>query len=231
MSFKWFGLLGLVAALYVGDQIRLNRPAHKYRLSVVVETPDGSRSASGVLSVHPDRGYSRGGTTQTRGDAVFVDLGGGRNLIALLAQGEHGADAEGMSYLALRALSAAGGKRLSFNDVARNMGSAPVTGELLPVLVSFADLNDPTSARTVRPDDLEAAFGKGVRLHGVTVEVVPNGFWPVDFGGVLGEPVTRGIEKKLTWWQQPDHPAAKALQAAGLVPGKTLEAEAAFTRK
>jgi hypothetical protein len=231
MSFKWFGLLGLVAALYVGDQIRLDRPAHKYRLSVVVETPDGNRSASGVLSVHPDRGYSRGGTTQTRGDAVFVDLGGGRNLIALLAQGEHGADAEGMSYLALRVLSAAGGKRLSFNDVARNMGSAPVTGELLPVLVSFADLNDPTSARTVRPDGLEAAFGKGVRLHGVTVEVVPNGFWPVDFGGVLGEPVTRGIQGKLPWWNRPDHQAAAALRAAGLTPPATFAAEAAFTRK
>jgi len=231
MSFKWIGLLGLMAALYVGDQIRLNRPAHKYRLSVTVETPDGNRTGSGVLSVHPDRGYSRGGGTITKGDAVFVDLGNGRNLVALLAHGERGAETDGVSYLALRALNAVSGARVSFNDVARKMGSAPVTGELIPVLVSFADLNNPASARRVPPDDLESVLGKGVRLHGVSVEVVANGFWPIDFGGVLGEPVTRGIEQRLLWWNQPDHPAAKALQAADVVTGKTLEAEAAFTRK
>ena len=62
----------------------------------------------------------------------------------------------------------------------------PVTGALIPVLVTFADPSDPATARNVAPDDLEAAFGKGFRLHGVTAEVVPNGFWPLDFGGPLG---------------------------------------------
>ena len=85
MNFKWFGPLALLAALVIGDQIRINRPGHKYRLTVEVETPDGRKSASGVLAVHPDRGYSRGGQTRTVGDAVFVDLGGGKNLVALLA--------------------------------------------------------------------------------------------------------------------------------------------------
>src|SRR5882724_13674282 len=85
MNFKWLGPIALLAALYVGDQIRINRPGHKYRLTVEVETPDGRKSASGVMAVHPDRGYSRGGHTRTKGDAVLVDLGGGRNLVALLA--------------------------------------------------------------------------------------------------------------------------------------------------
>jgi len=73
MNFKWFGPLALLAALVIGDQIRINRPGHKYRLTVAVETPDGRKSASGVFSVHPDRGYSRGGHTRTEGDAIFVD--------------------------------------------------------------------------------------------------------------------------------------------------------------
>ena len=85
MNFKWFGPVALLAALVIGDQIRINRPGHKYRLTVEVETPEGRKSASGVLAVHPDRGYSRGGHTRTMGDAVFVDLGGGKNLVALLA--------------------------------------------------------------------------------------------------------------------------------------------------
>lgn len=229
MIFKWLGLLGLVGVLYVGDQIRLNRPAHKYRLSITVETPDGAKSTSGVFSVHPDRGNSREGTTTTKGDALYVDLGGGRNVLALLAHGEHGKDVEGINYLALRAFSAKG-RRVSFSDIGRVTGDAAVTGELIPVLVSFADINDPKTAREVQPDDLESTLGKGVRLRDVHVEVVPNGLWPVDFGGALGEPVTRGIERKLPWWKRADHPAAIALQAAGLTLPATFDAKAAFTR-
>ena len=66
-------------------------------------------------------------------------------------------------------------------------------GALIPVLVAFADPADPGTARMVSPDDAEAALGKGYRLQGITAEVVPNGYWPLDFGGALGEPVTRGI--------------------------------------
>src|SRR5256885_8457624 len=84
MNFKWIGPLALLAALVIGDQIRINRPGHKYRLTVEVETPEGIKSASGVLAVHPDRGYSRRGHTATKGDALFVDLGQGKNLVALL---------------------------------------------------------------------------------------------------------------------------------------------------
>ena len=35
-------------------------------MSVEVETPQGVRSASGIMAVHPDRSYSRGGKTTTR---------------------------------------------------------------------------------------------------------------------------------------------------------------------
>jgi hypothetical protein len=47
---------------------------------------------------------------------------------------------------------------------------------LIPVLVTVADPADPATARNVAPDGLEAVFGKGFRLHGMTAEVVPNGF-------------------------------------------------------
>jgi len=43
-------------------------------------------------------------------------------------------------------------------------------------------------------------WGKGFHVASISVEVVPNGLWPLDFGGPLGEPVTRGIEAKLPWW-------------------------------
>jgi len=107
----------------------------------------------------------------------------------------------------------------------------PVKAELIPVLVTFANLADPASARAVAPDDAEAVLGKGYRLQGITAEVVPNGFWPLDFGGPLGEPVTRGIVAKLPWLNGADHPAAQALGAAGLPDIEGIDAREAFTRK
>lgn len=232
MNFKWLGPIALLAALVIGDQIRINRPGHKYRLTVEVETPAGPKSASGVLAIHPDRGYSRGGHTRTVGDAVFVDLGGGKNLVALLAHIDNGKiDLDAANYVALRAYTEAGGKRVSFNEMSRLTGTVPVKGALLPVLVTFADPANPATARVVAPDDAEAALGKGYRLQGVTAEVVPNGFWPLDFGGVLGEPVTRGILAKLPWLNGSDNPAAVALRAAGLPGVEAIDAKEAFTRK
>ena len=231
MNFKWVGPLALLAALVIGDQIRINRPGHKYRLTVEVQTPEGIKSASGVMAVHPDRSYSRGGHTLTRGDAVLVDLGGGKNLLALLAHIDNkSVDLDGMNYVALRAYNAAG-RKASFNEMSRMTGAVPVKGALVPVLVTFKDLNDPGTAREVLPDEAEAGLGKGFHVSSISVEVVPNGLWPLDFGGPLGELVTRGIEAKLPWWNAADNPAARALQAAGLQTGDAIDPKEVFTRK
>jgi hypothetical protein len=232
MIFKWFGPLALLAALVIGDQIRINRPAHKYRLAIEVETPEGRKSASSVVAVHPDRSYARRGQTRTLGDAIFVDLGQGKNLVALLAHIDNNKlELEGINYVALRAHTAASGKRVSFNAMSAQTGIVPVKAELVPVLVTFADPANPASARAVAPDDAEAVLGKGYRLQGITAEVVPNGFWPIDFGGMLGEPVTRGIVAKLPWLNGADSTAATALRAAGLSGVDGIDAREAFTRK
>jgi hypothetical protein len=107
----------------------------------------------------------------------------------------------------------------------------PVTGALVPVLVAFANPYDPASARAAPPDDIAAALGNGFRLHGISAEGLPNGFWPLDFGGPFGEPVTRGIEAKLPWLNGADNPAGKALRAAGLQAGNVIDPRQAFTRK
>ncbi|MES1147976.1 MAG: hypothetical protein ABUL53_02215, partial [Bradyrhizobium guangdongense] len=126
MNFKWIGPIALLAAIYLGDQIRINRPAHKYRLTVEVETPQGRKSAHGIVAVHPFRGYSGIGPTRTVGDAVFVDLGDGRNLVALLAHIDKTLELDGVNYVALRAYTAAGGKRVTFNEMNRQTGIVPV---------------------------------------------------------------------------------------------------------
>ncbi|PDT86937.1 hypothetical protein CO669_28675 [Bradyrhizobium sp. Y36] len=241
MSFisKWAGLLGLLAVLVIGDQIRINRPGHKFRLTVEVTTPDGIKTGAGILAVVPDRNYNRSGRTMMRGEAVFVDLGQdpgkhgakGRNLVALLVHRQDAKlDFDDINYVALRAYGAARGNRVSFNDIQRQTGAVPVQGDLVPVLVSFADPRDPATARLVAGDRAEAVLGEGYAIRGLSAEVVPNGLWPIDFGGALGEPVTRGIEAKLPWLAAPgDDGAATALKAAGLPSGD--EAREAFARK
>src|SRR4051812_38532857 len=134
MNFKFVGPLVLLAVIAIGDQIRINRPSHKYRLTLEVQTPEGVRSASGVMSVHPDRGYSRGGKTRTKGDAVWVELPGGKNLVALLAHVDKAVDLDDINYVALRAYNAAG-RKVSFNEMNRITGAVPVTGTLIPVLL------------------------------------------------------------------------------------------------
>lgn len=233
MYLKWIGPLALLAVLFFGDQVRINRPGHKYRMTVEVETPDGVRSASGVIAVTPYRGYNPGGTTRIAGDAVFVELGGGKNLVALLLHVDRTIDIDAINYVALRAYPAATGKRVNFNDMNRQTGVVPVTGALVPVLLAFADPADPGSAKAVPPGDSETVLGGNYRLRGVSAEVVPNGFWPIDFGGVLGEPVTRGIAAKLPWLAGEGASAAAmtALKAAGLPGLEGIEAVQAFTRK
>jgi hypothetical protein len=231
MNTKWIGPLALLAVLVVGDQIRINRPGHKYRLTVVVETPEGIKSASNVIAVFPDRGYSRGGHTRIGGDAIFLDLGSGKNLVSLLAHLDKSLDLDGMNYLALRAYGAARGGRVSFREMSQMSGAVPVTGELIPVMLTFADPGDPGSARLVAPDDMERTMGKGFRLHSMTAEVVPNGWWPIDFGGRLGEPVTRGIETRLPWLNGADDAAAVALHAAGLPNIEVGAPKQAFTSR
>jgi len=214
---KW---LALVAIVVVGSLIYLNRPDHKYRLTIDIQTPDGIKSGSSVIAVYhaKDGGIipGVGGGTGIKGDAIFIDLGGGRNLVALLAQGEHASYVDGMDGLAWRAFLAAGyskpsagtstapdaSPKILFSDVKNLTGTVPVTGPLIPTLATFKDVNDPKSIVEVRSDDLTSVFGSGYRIQSLSLTMLPVGLWPLDFGGFLGEPVTKGIENKLPWISQ-----------------------------
>ncbi len=46
-----------------------------------------------------------------------------------------------------------------------------LTGDLIPMLVTFDDITKPQTVREVDPEDLTAVFGEGVRLKAVTLEV------------------------------------------------------------
>lgn len=195
----------IVIAILLGGLYYLGRPEHKYRLTIEVQTPGGVRSASGVMAVYmgKDGGIlaEAGGGANAKGDAIFVDLGDGRNLIATLTLGKNGLYFDGMNFLAMNAFAAAG-QKVQFKEVSRLTGKVQVHGDLIPVLVTFANVVDPSTVRVLDPTNLAEIFGSGFRLNGIALEMVPVGFWPLDFGGPLGEPVTRGIERRLPWIAQ-----------------------------
>ncbi len=234
---KWIGPVVLLAALVLGERTYLYRPDHKYRLTVEVATPDGVRSASSLISVHPNRGYGGSGSgpagPRIKGDAVFVDLGNGRNLAALMLHGINPAETDGLSYLPLRTFAAVG-RRIDFRDVKRQTEAVSVTGELIPTLVTFADAANPASARALDPAKLQATLGQGFALRRISLQIVPTGAWPLDFGGALGEPVNRHIQIELPWSADPAK-AAAALSAAGIVavppPDASFSPVQAFSRE
>jgi hypothetical protein len=169
---------------------------YRYKMTVEVETPQGPRTGSSVreLIYHANEGgwFPLGESCASmtmQGEAVVVDIAPGQALFALLtgASGE----SDYASRIADRAIvdpkTGTGWDRTPRR--VELWPAAPKTPKLVntdprPQLVHFRDSRDPKSVAAVDPAHLDAAFGPGVRLKRITVQVT-------------NEPVTRGIEGRL----------------------------------
>ena len=183
---KWQALL---AAVIVAALAACSGPVyeHRYRFTVEIETPDGIRIGSSVIEVAlwSERVVGRGLTGQHKvtGDAVFVDLGHGRNVIATFGYGPF-ADQPRFHELAFKVLGLKGGPT-DWPKPQQMRGKFDVPAVEMPTLVTFSDINDPLSAkvvfasdfaarsdgpRIVAVDALAATFGQGHRLHRAWIE-------------------------------------------------------------
>jgi hypothetical protein len=65
--------------------------SYRYRLSISIDTPEGPKSGSSIIEVRigffPEIG-GRDHIKKVYGEAVYIDLGHGQNVVALLASGE-----------------------------------------------------------------------------------------------------------------------------------------------
>ncbi len=167
---------------------------HHFRLTLEVDTPAGVRSASSVLKavyvespkwVPQNTSLSSG----LHGDAVFLDLGGGKNVVALLALGANGEQWMGPD-LAARALRGEGPEKMLksfwYRDAPQWTGSADLTGPLMPTCVTFADPAKPETVRVIRPDQFETEFGSGFRFKRVWVEMTRV-------------PISRELKSRMNW--------------------------------
>jgi hypothetical protein len=178
----------------------------RYRMSVEVATPEGTKSGSSVWSrvIRKSIGPISPYNASFKAEAVAIDLPGGRTLFMLVKDQEGMVDAY-FPELAPEADESGEQSRVEHVSAIGSSGASkvlPCTPEAkpawagilrdsqmpnyCPMLVTFKDITDPTSVQRVNPDDLAASFGKGYRLKAITVQVTDA-------------PVTVGIQKRLGW--------------------------------
>jgi hypothetical protein len=164
-------------------------PAYIYRQRMIVEVEAGGqlRTGSSVIEItvrkQPKFGDTATALAYVRGEAVFVDLGQGRNVVALLTSGPNG---NGSDYPHRLVTNVFG---VSYEDrdlpkLAALRDRSILLGEVLPTFVTVADLNDPTTARIVAPREFEKVLGSDVHFKGAWIEMTDG-------------PVTKGIEQKM----------------------------------
>jgi hypothetical protein len=75
--------------------------------------------------------------------------------------------------------------------------------QYLPYMVRFMDLDDPSSAERVIPQNLPASFGQGYSLKSLSVRITK-------------EPITRGIERRLMWLGRFPEPRLEKIPTGGV---------------
>jgi hypothetical protein len=219
---KWLGIVAiLLGGAVIAYSLIYPTGSYRFRVTLNIDTPQGLRSGSSVMEVTTRRypawttlGNSTGESSLT-GEAVFVDLGRGddgraQNVIALLALGPRGENVDfyllpGMAFELLwkQKLGTPEFHGTSWELPKLPPGTkAELRGNRIPTLVTFADLNDPKTARVVQPGDFQQEFGKGITLRDVQIEIVSAGKWPFSVLGLSGEPLTHQIAKQLPSWSQ-----------------------------
>ncbi|MBL8712983.1 MAG: hypothetical protein JNM12_08790 [Alphaproteobacteria bacterium] len=190
-------LLMVLACIFLGGFYSMYLPTDassadvktwRYRITVSVNTPEGLKSGSTVREViysGPTRGGAGSGISiKCRGEAVVIDLAPRGVLFAMTA-------GDDCSNILLKIFRKDGVSAFDPSNIP-NSGKVVLEPGKYPEyapLVTFSNLNDPTTARGVNYREMEKTFGSDVNIHEVTVEMT-------------NDPITWGIEKWLPWLPQ-----------------------------
>ncbi|MBX7526635.1 hypothetical protein [Qipengyuania vesicularis] len=176
-------------------------PTYRYRLTVEVDTPEGLKTGSSVIEVEQRLGRAGGSPAHSairrraRGEAVAIELPGDRTLFALL-RSEDSADWAAYVVQAVSPTIRGEPWEEQFDNMLQLRGERIVPRYFkrmvrgrssgYPLLVTFTDLDEPSSLQLVDPDDLATTFGEDTSISRVTVQMTED-------------PVTTGIEQRLRW--------------------------------
>ncbi|MEP5937736.1 MAG: hypothetical protein ABJ239_05370 [Erythrobacter sp.] len=188
-------------------------------MTVEVDTPEGLKTGSSVIEIetrletNPESPASQRTSRRVKGEAAFVNLGERGSLFALLRSEDDvdfakrimflmapkGRDKNGDPFLGRfnNMLEMTEPVELPATQAEINPSLAEMKGQ--PMLVTFGDLDDPSSVARVDPDDLAASFGDGVSLRRITVQMT-------------NDRVTTNIENRISWFDKVE------ANGGGLVP-------------
>jgi hypothetical protein len=178
--------------------------SYRYKLTVEVNTPEGVKRTSNVVEVQfsgvsvPGRGVMH----DLNGEALYLDLGAGRRpLIVSIVNQLHPSYGKDVRWSrdggpSESLLSELYGAQLTGDDLLEKIsslstkrGSHEIRLDDLPDLLTFEDVNVPSSVMEVDRHNLPASLGQNVSWAKVTLEVTD-------------EPVTKNINSKLPWLQE-----------------------------
>jgi len=194
-----FLLIAPVAAFLVWWFVLYPDFTGRYRLAVTVDANGKTLTGATVYDVTyvwdpqvlPEQAVLRKRVT---GEALFLDLGEGRNLVVALTDSGSGRptkrvvpantpenlwklssalSAEDLPSIALR-LRLASWQTFWDLRASRNRGKVEIPPARLPTTVTFTNLADPKSVKLVDPTDLAGTFGPGYRITKATIEVKRN---------------------------------------------------------
>ncbi len=187
-------LIALVAALAVWALYKLKYPTYtwRYRMAIEVDVVGGTtRTASSVIEVTYRRAPAllpemRGFDSWARGQAVFVELPGKKNIVALLASGPRGENGDYPLNLAQRAYKA------NIKDLPSLRGRRELATDQMPTLITVLNPNDAASIQVVKPGELGGLAD--VHLRSISVELTNDPVTAFDIDEQL--PLVRDEERK-----------------------------------
>ncbi len=158
------------------------------KLAVEVETPEGLKTGSSVMSARLIDTHgpfvpaeANGVSFQLSGEAITLGVSQGRYLFVLLKS------VPALNWLIYPKMDSVKAGALLEKGDDGGAGKVALKPDQYPLLVTFDDINDPASVKRVDPAKLEATFGPGYRLNGITLALTK-------------EPVTKGeVERVLGW--------------------------------
>jgi hypothetical protein len=187
-------VLAIIAGLYAAYVYAYPSATIRYRLTLTVAADGAEHTGSGVIQVTYGKNVRLlvGGAEiyiQIKGEAVAVDIPGRGTLFAALHAGA--SRRSNPEWFVLNTFGFPGGGlgrpvESGLNRLRTLTGRVELAPGDLPLLVRFRDIDDPKTVERIDPESLAATFGRGVSLKQQTIEITRD-------------PVTTGIEKRLTW--------------------------------
>jgi hypothetical protein len=204
---RWLGAAGwcaaVVLALFVSYDIAYPVFSYHVRLAIEIDDHGSKKTGSTVVEIrqtpYPSFGGLFGGGREisSHGEAIFLDLGEGGNLVALLGLGGFCCGAhDDIFQIVDRTFFVGDNQGTQQNGplaeveriVTANLGKViELPPDRMPTLVRFRDPEDPKTMEEASPVDLEKNYGEGITFLRSTIEITDV-------------PVTEGvIDKRLPW--------------------------------